>query len=60
MKCFNCGRQIKENEEVYVHESGVYCSDCVKEETITQYILNGEILLGQDYVTKIKLSRNIM
>lgn len=60
MKCFNCGRQIKENEEVYVHESWVYCSDCVKEETITQYILNGEILLGQDYVTKIKLSRNIM
>lgn len=58
MKCFACDREIKENEKIYVNESEIYCSDCIREETLTQYILNGEVLLGQDDEVQVYGDKN--
>lgn len=57
MKCYGCGRDIKEDEEFYIHEDTVYCSDCVKGETVTYYMMDGEVL-GQDDEVQVYEDKN--
>lgn len=41
MRCSCCENEIKEDERFYEIEDGFYCEDCVEEESITFYSING-------------------
>ncbi len=41
MKCSCCEKEIQENERFYEIEDEFYCDDCVEEQTVTFYRING-------------------
>lgn len=41
MRCSCCENEIKENERFYEIEDEFYCDDCVEEQTVTFYRING-------------------
>lgn len=46
MKCSNCGKEIKENEEILITDDyeEIYCADCFKENSFTTYTVDGEVV----------------
>ena len=48
MICSCCEKEIGSDEEFYSNGEEFYCQDCVKEETVTYYILLGEDTYLQD------------
>ncbi|MBR8733189.1 hypothetical protein IX329_000762 [Fusobacterium necrophorum] len=41
MRCSCCEKEIQENEKFYEIEDEFYCDDCVEEQTVTFYRING-------------------
>lgn len=53
IECDYCGKEISKDEEFYIIDDRVYCSDCVEENTITYFKVRDNVYTeGEDDIYK--------